>query len=299
MIKVQINRLFEIIYLLLDKKSMTAQELADHFEVSKRTILRDIDTLSAAKIPVCTTQGKGGGISLMEGFVLNKTTLTEEEQNQILLALQSLNAASHAEAGDALTKLSALFQKSDADWIEVDFSRWGQGAGDNAKFTLLKQAIIGRTAVRFDYVSTYGENSIRKVFPLKLVFKSKSWYLQGFCTDKRDYRTFKLNRMLTVSKTDEGFESGKYIAPHIEDTGAPVSSLVTLELTFATHVAYRVYDEFDESCIERADDGALHVLTRLPEDGWLYSFLMSFGKDVAVLQPVYIRENLKQMLIRT
>jgi predicted DNA-binding transcriptional regulator YafY len=292
----QINRLFEIIYLLLDKKSMTAQELADYFEVSKRTILRDIDTLALAKIPIYTTQGKGGGISLMEGFVLNKTALTENEQNQILIALQSLNATKYADSGDVLVKLGALFQKTNTDWIEVDFSRWGQGTSDNVKFDLLKRSIVNRTAVQFEYVSSYGENSIRKVYPLKLVFKSKAWYLQGFCTDKQDYRTFKINRILNVAGTDERFEQGIYIPPSIEETGTPINPLIDLELVFAPYVAYRVYDELDEGSIERADNGSLHVFARLPEDNWLYGFLMSFGKDVEILQPKYVKENLAKKL---
>jgi predicted DNA-binding transcriptional regulator YafY len=292
----QINRLFEIIYLLLDKKSMTAQELADHFEVSKRTILRDIDTLAMSKIPIYTTQGKGGGISLMEGFVLNKTALTENEQDQILIALQSLKAAKYAGSGDILVKLGALFQKTNIDWIEVDFSRWGQGTGDNVKFDLLKRSIINRTAVQFKYISSYGENSMRKVYPLKLVFKSRAWYLQGFCTDKQDYRTFKINRILSISGMDEHFERGMYNPPSIEDPGTPINSLIELELVFAPCVAYRVYDEFDEGSIERADNGSLHVLVRLPEDNWLYGFLMSFGKDVEIIQPEHVRENLAKKL---
>lgn len=292
----QINRLFEIIYLLLDKKSMTAQELADHFEVSKRTILRDIDTLSMAKIPIYTTQGKGGGISLMEGFVLNKTTLTENEQNQILIALQSLNATNCTNSDDVLAKLGALFQKRNVDWIEVDFSRWGQGTGDNAKFDLLRHAIIKRTAVHFEYVSSCGEKSMRKVYPLKLVFKSKAWYLQGFCTDKQDYRTFKLNRILNAMVTEEHFEEGMYIPPAIEKTDTPITSFIELELVFASHVAYRVYDEFDVGSIEQADNGSLHVHVHLPEDEWLYSFLMSFGKNVEILHPKHVKENLAKKL---
>ena len=295
----QINRLFEIIYLLLDKKTITAQELADHFEVSKRTILRDINVLSAAKIPICTTPGKGGGISLMEGFVLNKMALTQDEQDQILLALQSLGATKHAEANDAIGKLSALFQKSSVDWIEVDFSRWGQGSMDNEKFHLLKQAILAAVAIRFEYVSSYGETTLRTVYPLKLVFKSKSWYLQGFCTSKQDYRTFKLTRILSVSRTDAHFDAAKYVAPPIEDVQMQMDSLINLELAFPAHVAYWVYDEFDEGSISRADDGALHVFARLPEDHWLYSFLLSLGKEVCVLQPQHVKENLEELLGKT
>lgn len=232
----------------------------------------------------------------MEGFVLNKTALTESEQNQILIALQSLKATNFADSGDILVKLGTLFQKKDIDWIEVDFSRWGQGTGDNAKFNLLKQSIVNRTAIQFEYVSSYGEKSLRKVYPLKLIFKSKAWYLQSFCTDKQDYRTFRINRILNAGRTKEHFEQGLYIPPPIEESDTPIKSLIELELVFAPEVAYRVYDEFEEGAIERADNGSLYVNVRLPEDNWLYSFLMSFGKAVEILQPKRIKENLAKML---
>ena len=270
---------------------MTAQELADYFEVSKRTVLRDIDTLSAAKIPVYTKQGKGGGISLMEGFVLNKTVLTEDEQNQMLLALQSLSATKYIGTGDILSKLGSLFQKPDIDWIEVDFSRWGQGTNDNQRFELLKRAILAKNVIKFQYVSSYGDTSIRKVYPLKLIFKSKAWYLQAFDRKKNDYRTFRINRMLNVKTTDETFAGGEYAPPPIEYSQIPTNSLVTLELVFSPHVAYRVYDEFDEGSIYRADNGSLHVFTKLPDDNWLHGFLLSFGNDVTILQPAKIRDR--------
>ena len=289
----QINRLFEIVYLLLDKKTMTAQELADRFEVSKRTILRDIDILSAAKIPIYTIRGKGGGISIMDGHVINKAALSTDEQNQILFALKSLKATDE-NTNQVIDKLSTLFQKDDVDWIEVDFSRWGQGKRDNIRFNLLKTAILGKMTICFEYVSSYGEKTIREVCPLKLIFKSKSWYLQGFCKDKNDYRTFKLNRMLNVTKTNESFIDKNYLPQPMEASENQSNSLIEFE--FAPCVAYRVYDEFDEGCIDVGDNGYLHVFARLPEDNWLYGFIMSFGKDITVLRPLHVRENILNML---
>lgn len=287
----QSSRLFEIIYLLLDKKNITARELAEHFEVSKRTILRDVDTLSAAGVPIVTAQGKGGGISLMEGYVLNKAALTEDEQNQILLGLQSLGAAQFGEADGILAKLGALFQKQDTSWIEVDFTRWGQGSSDNLRFELLKRAILGRTAIAFEYVSSYGETSDRVVYPLKLVFKSRAWYLQGFCADRQDYRTFRLSRMLRLRDTGEHFSADMHAAPPIENADAPPLSTVALELRFPVHVAYRVYDEFDEGSIHKEDNGFLRVFANLPDDNWLHGFLLSFGGDVEILAPAEICER--------
>ncbi len=290
----QINRLFQIVYLLLDRKTITAKELAAHFEVSVRTILRDIDTLSSANIPVYTTQGKGGGISLLDGYVLNKTALSEEEQYQILIALQSLAVTGNTDAKEALVKLGALFQKADTDWLEVDFSRWGQSTQDNRRFDLLKAATVKRYAIHFDYVSSNGEQSRRTVYPLKLVFKSKAWYLQGYCLTKQSYRTFKMNRMLHVELTDEHFPAGRYTPPPIEETDTSSLSFVALEFECSARAAYRIFDEFDEGCIRCNNDGSYHVFARLPEDGWLYGFLLSLGRDVKVLAPTHVTDNLKR-----
>ena len=118
------NRLFEIIYILLNKKSTTARELAEHFGVSQRTIYRDVDTLSLADIPVYTEKGKGGGISLLPDFVLNKSILSEQEQNEILSALQGLSSVKTTETDQVLKKLSTIFNKNTVNWLEVDFSDW-------------------------------------------------------------------------------------------------------------------------------------------------------------------------------
>ena len=132
------NRLFEILYLLLQNRRMTAQELADRFEVSVRTIYRDVDALSAAGIPVYTSPGRGGGVSLMDHFVLDRTALSEEEQRQLLTALQSLPGSVRQDAGQVLSKLSGLFQRQEPDWIQVELSRWGSGEAGREKFDLLK-----------------------------------------------------------------------------------------------------------------------------------------------------------------
>ena len=145
----QINRLFEIVYILLDKKTITARNLSERFEVSVRTIYRDIDVLCAAGIPVYMSKGKGGGISLLDNFVLNKTILSNNEQNEILAALQSLNALKYPDVDNVISKLGMLFNKEDYSWIDVDFSHWG--SSDKEKFSLLKTAIVNKKTITFDY----------------------------------------------------------------------------------------------------------------------------------------------------
>lgn len=107
----QTERLFEIVYTLLDRGTVTAQELADRLGVSKRTILRDIETLTLAKVPVYTTQGKGGGVSLLDGYVLDKAVLSDEEKEQILLGIKTLLPTGGA-SGKALSEARfPLFSK--------------------------------------------------------------------------------------------------------------------------------------------------------------------------------------------
>ncbi len=293
----QTGRLFEIIYLLINKKKMSAQELAEHFEVSKRTILRDIDALTAAGIPVYTAQGKGGGISIMDSFLLNKAVLSEDDKNQILFALQGLSATNTVDTKRVLNKLQNLFDRTNANWIEVDFSRWGSGDSDKRKFEILKNAILGKRAISFRYVSSYGEESERKVHPLKLIFKSKAWYLQAFCTVRQDYRIFKINRILDVSMTNESFDESSYSPPPIEVPQAESDSLIALTIALSPKAAYRAYDEFDEGCIEKCDNGWLRVTARLPEDNWLYGFLRSLGKDVCIISPEHLKEKIQQEII--
>lgn len=126
----QINQLIEMVYILLSKKTVTAKELSDHFNVSRRTVYRDIDILSSAGIPVYTSKGKGGGISLLENFVLNKSMLSENEQMEIISSLHSLKAINVKEVEPILNKLAGIFGKSSTGWIDVDFSRWGSGTDE-------------------------------------------------------------------------------------------------------------------------------------------------------------------------
>ena len=177
------NRLFQIVYLLLERGRMTAEELAGRLEVSVRTVYRDIDALSAAGIPVFTAQGKGGGVSLMEGYVLDRATFTEEEQRQLLTALQSMSGQ---EDDSTLTKLSALFHRSEDNWLQVNLSRWGASAWDNEKFNRLRDAIRARRAVTFNYASSRGDTRPRTVLPARLVFKGQAWYLQAWCVQREE-----------------------------------------------------------------------------------------------------------------
>lgn len=289
----QISRLFEIVYTLLDKRQVTTGELADRFGVSKRTIMRDLDALTVAGIPIRTTVGNGGGVSLAEDFVLNKETLSETEQKKILFALQSVAGTNNVDVQAALEKLTTFFSKPNTGWIEIDFSRWETALADRDKFDTIKDAILEAKILAFTYVNTEGLSLARTVCPLKFVLKSNAWYLQAYCLVKNDYRTFKLNRMLDVRKTSESFDTDRYAAPPITVAKPHNVPLVSLVLQFTPKVAYRVYDEFLPTCIEKQPDGSTIVRADLPEDDdWLYRYLLTFGADARVLQPTRVRDEL-------
>lgn len=198
------NRLFEIIYILLQKKKVTAKELADKFEVSTRTIYRDIEALSSANIPIYMSKGKDGGISILEEYVLNKSILSEEEQNQILIALQSLEKMNSKTEKDVLEKMSTIFNKKVTDWIKIDFSDWSPS--EENTFQIIKSAILNKQLIEFTYYNSIGEKNVRVVEPLQIWFKDKFWYLISYCKLKKDYRFFKLTRMKEVKLLEEHFQ---------------------------------------------------------------------------------------------
>ncbi|MFL0196025.1 helix-turn-helix transcriptional regulator [Clostridium sp. WILCCON 0269] len=287
----QISRLFKIVYILLEKKSVTAGKLAEHFEVSVRTIYRDIDALCQAGIPIYASQGKGGGISLLNNFVLDKSLLSEKEQDKILLALQSLSAVQYPELDDVLSKLSSLFKKGNISWIEVDFSNWGSDKNQKKVFSLLKDAIIEHLVITFSYFNISGEKSHRKVEPLKLLFKDKAWYLQGYCRQKITYRTFKISRMSDIHITEEScmHQSSQELITKSPDEAC---EQVKLTLKISSEGAYRVYDDFEEENIIRNKDDSYTVIISLPGGEWIYNYLFSFGTMLEVIEPQSIRKEI-------
>lgn len=283
------SRLFEVLYLLMEKGGITAGELARRLEVSERTIYRDIDALSAAGIPVYAQKGKGGGIRLMEQFVLDKALLSQAQQDEILFALQAILATGGGAEGETLARMSALFRREGGDWLEVDFTDWGSGAAERENFALVKRSILGRTPLTFTYYNSAGETSRRTVEPARLVFKGGCWYLSAFCRTRQDWRIFRLVRMEDLVP-EEGFCPPRTPPAQLETPLPGAYRGVDLRLRFAPSAAWRVRDYFHPRQIRREPDGRLVVECTFPEDQWLLSFLLSFGSQLEVLSPDHWRE---------
>lgn len=291
-----ISRHFEMIYLLLDRKVMTANELAGHFEVSARTIYRDVDVLSGAGIPIYANKGRGGGISLLEGYSFNASMLTNEEQEDILVGLQTLTVTDFPNTDLILKKVARLFKKETGNWIDVDFSPWGSGDKKKQLFALLRNAIIQQYVIQFRYFNSQSEKTLREVEPFQLLFKGNAWYLSGYCLWRKDYRLFKISRMADVCVLDQKTTMAPTEDPLKEAEIQAGEASIPITLKVSSQGAYRIYDEFDEHMITKNRDGSYTVETNFPIGAWLDSYLLSFGALIEEVHPELLRERLVQKL---
>lgn len=317
-----INRLLSIIYILMNKGTVTAAELAERFEVSVRTIYRDIESLSMAGIPVYTTKGRNGGIRLTEQFVLNKMLVSKKEQQQILAALYSLKETGAQEEEAILGKLGDFFMEKPESWVAIDFSDW---SGTRKElFNQIRDAILNRHVMRFDYYGQYGGMTHRCVEPIQLLFKEYTWYVRAYCRTKQDMRLFKVMRMKRIEVLDETFppknalllrqapedirlmesscqntgpcmeQTPVHEAPPSADNNAPI--LCSLRIWIDRKEAYRVYDRFEEEEITVLPDGNFEVCLPCHMDDWVYGMVLSFGPSAKVLSPKWLQAEIKQRI---
>ena len=286
------SRLFRILYYILEKGKVTANELSEKFEVSVRTIYRDIDVISSVGIPIYTTQGKGGGIEIAEDFVLKKSLLSEKEQEQILIALRGLEGINKQYENELLTKLSAFFKIKNTNWIEVDFTNWQRSKEYDELFNDIKSAIIDKNIINFNYFSSNEKETSREVKPIRLLFKGWDWYVYAFCLLRNEFRYFKLSRIRDLKILDENFEESFEDVVLIKEM--EYKDTVRVKLKFDRKVAFRVYDEMRD--IKEDEKGNLYAEIELPNDYNLYNYIFSFGESVEVLEPLEIRNQIGDMI---
>lgn len=287
------NRLFRILYYILEKGKVRANQLADRFEVSVRTIYRDIDSLSSAGIPIYTTQGKGGGIEIAKDYVLSKSLLSENEKKQIMSALQVLDNTTKQYENDLLTKLSALFKIKSTNWIEVDFNNWQNNQMYEKTFNDIKSSILNKYTISFSYFNSNEKETSRSVKPVRLLSKNQDWYLYALCLLRNDFRYFKLSRIKNLEIHTEKFEDN--FDDIILKKEMSHNNTIHIKVKFEHKVAFRVYDEISNEIIEDAK-GNLYTEMEIPNDYNLYSYILSFGDGAEVLEPKEIRMQIKKMI---
>lgn len=289
-----INRLFQIVYMLMEKPQMTAKELADIFEVSERTIYRDVDKLTMAGIPIYTNQGKHGGISILPNYVLDKSVLTIEEKKKIMESLNALNEVSVSVDDDTISKLRSFLGEQYQDWIEIEFCGWDNRVEDAVIFEQIKNAILEHTYMEITYSGSQEGLVKRKIRPIKLCFKNQAWYLYAYCCLREDYRFFKLKRMSRITVLDKHFEPenvGK-VLPEISRKYSERLKSVSVILEISQEMAFRAYEELRN--IEVTDSGKLLCNVEVTDINWFISYVLSYGSHMRVLEPLEIKEKVMQ-----
>lgn len=297
----KLDRLLAITMLMLGRRRIGARELAERFEVSLRTVYRDMETLNQAGIPIVSYAGEGGGYEIMERYRLERQFLTMEELQAMVIALQGIRQAmDEREIGRLLDKVGAMLSGAEqtlltdaAEQMVVDINPWGGGSQDKAKVALLREAIRERRIVRFGYTDMAGERSERLCEPTRLVLKGLVWYIYGYCLKREDFRLFRLSRIKALARTDDVFARREqpemrpltWESMSNADRGSPME----IVLRFASVARTKAEDYFGSSDstagMEELPDGSLRVRTRQPDEPWLHLWLLGFGTSVYVESP--------------
>lgn len=287
----KIDRLIGIITVLLQQQNVTAVMLAERFEVSRRTINRDIEDICKAGIPIVTTRGYGGGISIAEGYKIDKSVLKEEELQAILCGLKGFCSVSNdTNLANVMDKLSLKSRLTDFDdIISIDLSSHYRGTIVE-KIEVLKGAIIQSKLVKFVYYSQKGD-SVRLVEPYRIIFKWTSWYLLGYCTLRKDFRLFKLNRLWGLKITNDSF----IIRETAEISRCPDNYFdgksIHLKALFSPSEKYRLIDENGIDCYTVTADGLLLYEWDFVSYDYMREWVFSFGDKVRILEPESLIED--------
>lgn len=294
----KIDRQLGILSILLQKEVVTAPYLAEHFEVSRRTINRDIEDLCKAGIPVVTRQGINGGISIIEKYKMDRTLLTSSEMQDILAGLRSLDSVNGTNRyGQLMEKLSA----GSSDFmvgnqsVLIDLSSWYK-ASLAPKIELIRTAIDKTKELSFNYYSPKGE-SARCIEPYYLIFRWSSWYVWGWCKSREDFRLFKLNRMDKIQISEHMFVKRQVSVPDLSNERIFPGG-ISVKALFEPECKWRLIEEFGSESFKEQENGKLLFQADYTDKENLITWLMSFRDKVELLEPKDVRAEIRESIER-
>lgn len=298
----KIERLLSIVITLLNRKRVQAKELADTYGVSIRTIYRDIDTISLAGIPIVTYQGTGGGIGLIEGYHLEQGLLSEEEMKDIVIGLQSISTVlDENRTSQLLQRFRRLNSNAEQASFVIDYSGWKEGTKESDARNYIKSVIDASYMLSFQYCNVDGVKSERVVEPHTLVLKGQRWYLYAYCSDRQAFRLFKLSRMEQISKIEQHFEPrdiSKEVLPWQPEFIKPKESASPILLQFNKRAKHIAEEWFGHEALQlQKDTGTYLVHVPYHENDWLYRFILGFGADVVVVEPLHLRYKIRELAL--
>ncbi|WP_167958014.1 helix-turn-helix transcriptional regulator [Anaerosporobacter faecicola] len=300
----KVDRLVSIIMILLDKKRIGAQELADMFEVSPRTIYRDIDAINMAGIPVCSIPGVGGGFEIMQNYKIDKKVFSTAELSTILMGISSLsNMIRGDELVNALAKVKSFIPADRAKDIElkanqiyIDLTPWLGNRNIQPYLDRIKTAIQESKLLSYEYINRHGNKTTRTAEPYQLVLKNSHWYMQGYCYKRNDFRLFKLSRMSNLQIVEKSFTPRDYQKPQLEFTDILSTMQTRIKIRIHKSVMDRVLDYCNYE--QFIPDGEEHYIVSFPfiENEYYYNMLFSFGDKCECLEPLHIRTEVKRRI---
>ena len=301
----KLERLMTITILLLNRKRIQAQELADKLEVSLRTIYRDLDSLGQAGIPIVSYTGTEGGYEIMDSFRLDRQLLSLEELSTLFAALRGLESTKVYDRHNMdrlLGKVGAMVAQAEqgrpggSDRIDIDLTPWKNSEGDQARYNTIRQAVSEQRLLSIQYTNSSGEQQERIVEPMGLVLKNYGWYLYAYCRLRCDYRIFKLSRIRGLHLQEDTFARRVESLAELSDRWSVrrKSDLIPITLRFQASAEAAVMDRFDEKDIERMADGTLIVRAIYPNEKWLIDSVLHFRTQVVVLEPASIAQKVRQ-----
>lgn len=294
----KIDRLIGILSILLQQEKVTAPFLAEKFEVSRRTINRDIEDLCMAGIPLVTTQGKNGGISIMDGYAIDRTLLTSSDMQSILAGLSSLDSISGTNRYQQLMAKLSMGNSSiltSNNHIIIDLTSWYK-TELTPKIELIQAAIHSHQTISFFYYSPKTLTK-RTIEPYSLVFQWSSWYLYGYCLDRSDYRMFKLNRMQDLTTNNQQIFNPREAPPFKRDDRGPFQGKYKITALFDPSVEWRLVDEFGLNYFVKQDDGRLlFQYDEFTGKDSVFSWLLTFGDKAELLEPQELKIEFVEMI---
>ena len=300
----KVDRLVSIIMILLDKKRIGAQELADMFEVSPRTIYRDIDAINMAGIPVRGASGVGGGFEIMQEYKVDKKVFSTADLSALLMGLTSLsNMIRGEELVHALAKVKSFIPADRAKDIElkvnqicIDLSPWTGNSSIQPYFEMIKEALQENRLLTFEYIAHHGNKGARTVEPYQLVLKNSHWYLQGYCHKRNDYRLFRLSRMSNLQMQEETFTARDYQKPILDFAEFLETMQTKIKIRIHKSIMDRVLDYCNYEDFFTDDDEYYLVNFPFIENEYHYDILLSFGNKCECLEPAHIRAEMRRRI---
>lgn len=295
----KLERLISMIYKLLNHEVLSASKLAEEFQVSQRTIYRDIDVICAAGIPVVSYHGTKGGYGIMDGYKMDKSLLRSYDVTSLITVLNSLSSVFEDEqAQGTIERLQTIGTEQQTSSLAVDFETRRM---DPDALSLLRTAITERNIVRFDYINVKNERTTRNMEPVKLHFKYSNWYIYGYCQERQDYREFRLSRMMNLLLTQNTFHS-QHEVPIEAGCSNRADQVEEVVIRVGPEALAEALDQFHQVDKEFHTDESMTM--RIPvykplEARWLWSILLSFGSGAEVLEPLTLRGILKKQLQNT